>query len=249
MKILALDSTARAASAAVMVNGDVVACFTADVGQTHSEVLLPMAEAACRAASLTVSEADCYAVTVGPGSFTGVRIGVATVKGLAFRFPEDNVKNCVAVSTLEALAENLYGLDGILCAVMDARRKEVYNALFRMENGTLTRLTPDRAISLAALAEELRTLYKNEPIRLSGDGYDVAHAALTEAGVACPETPYLLRLQNASSVARCANRAVLLGNTVTEASLSPVYLRMPQAERERLEREKAEKKETQATAN
>ena len=240
MNILSMDSTARAASVAVMTDERITACFTADVGQTHSEILLPMAEDACRVASVALSDIDYYAVTVGPGSFTGVRIGVAAVKGLAFRYPEADEPNCVAVSTLESLAENLYGLDGILCAVMDARRSEVYNALFRMENGTLTRLCPDRAISLRALSEELLTLYKNEPIRLVGDGYDVAYPALTEAGASCPPTPALLRLQSAASVARCARRMILCGEVVTDRALSPVYLRLPQAERERLERERLE---------
>ena len=242
MKILAFDSTARAASVALSEGGRVLAYTVADNGLTHSEILLPMAEDICRTASLSIADIDYYAVTVGPGSFTGVRIGVAVAKGLAFRYPEEGKANCVAVSTLEALGENLFGLNGIYCAVMDARRGEVYNALFCCENGTLTRLCADRAISLSALSEELLTLYKDIPVRLVGDGYDVAFSALSAAGVPLLPTPELLRLQNAASVAKCAARLVKEGKAVSDTALSPVYLRLPQAERERLEKEKNSQK-------
>ena len=238
MKILALDSTAKAASAALAEDGKVLTAFTADNGLTHSEILLPMAEDVCARTGTALRDVDLYAVTVGPGSFTGVRIGVAAVKGLAFRMPEDGVRRCVAVSTLEALAQNLYPLDGIYAPVMDARRGEVYNALFTVRDGILTRLTPDRAISLEALADELLTSYKDIPVRLSGDGYDIAYARLSERGVALTPTPALLRLQNAASVALCAFRKAEVGETVSDRALAPVYLRLPQAERDRLEKEK-----------
>lgn len=241
MKILALDSTARAASAALSEDGRILSYTVADNGFTHSEILLPMAEELCLSASLPLSEVDYYAVTVGPGSFTGVRIGVSVAKGLAFRYPESSEANCVSVSTLEALAENLSGLDGIYCAVMDARRGEVYNALFRYENGVLVRLCEDRALPLSALAEELNTTYQSIPVRLAGDGYEVAEKALSEAGVPLAPTPALLRLQNAASVAKCAYRLIKEGKAVTDRALAPVYLRLPQAERERLEREKTNK--------
>ncbi len=243
MKILAFDSTARAASAALAEDDRILSYTVADNGLTHSEILLPIAEELCRLASLPLSCVDYYAVTVGPGSFTGVRIGVSVVKGLAFRYPETDTKNCVAVSTLEALAQNLLGLDGIYCAVMDARRGEVYNALFHLKNGALTRLTPDRALPLSSLAEELNTLYSGVPVRLVGDGYDVAHRVLSERGVPLLDTPELLRLQNAASVAKCAYRLIKEGKTVSDRALSPIYLRLPQAERERLERENAKQKQ------
>lgn len=238
MKILAFDTTSHAASAAVAEDGRVLAAFTFDSGQTHSEVLLPMAQSVCERAGFSLDEMDYYAVTVGPGSFTGVRIGVATVKGLAFRYPRavPPQNNCVAVSTLEAIAENLMPLDGIYSPVMDAKRQEVYNALFRAENGTLSRLCPDRAISLAHLAEILKEEYPGEVIRLCGDGYDVASAALGGSGILLPETPRLLRMQNAASVALCAFRHLAAGEVTDDVSLSPLYLRMPQAERERMAR-------------
>ncbi len=235
MKILALDSTAVTASAAVLSDGRVLADFTADNGLTHSELLLPMAEAVLHAARMQIEDVDLFACTVGPGSFTGVRIGVATVKGLAF----GTGKMCAAVSTLEALAEGLTPLDGIYCPVMDARRGQVYNALFEYRGGTLKRLTADRAVSLTALSQELKEKYPDAPIYLAGDGYDLAYGTLTDLGVTLCVTPQNLRRQSAACVARCAHRLAEGGNTVSSAALLPTYLRLPQAERERLERENA----------
>ena len=235
MNILAFDSTAKTASVALARDGRTVAEFFVDSGKTHSEILLPMAQDVLARAHMTFDEIDYYAVTVGPGSFTGVRIGAATVKGLAFA-PEEK-ENCVPVSTLEAIAEGLLPLDGIYAPVMDARRNEVYNALFRMENGVLRRLTPDRAISLTALGEELISLYPEERIFLAGDGYSVAFAALASLPLAIKDTPEALRFQKAAAVARCAERAIARGEAVTPTRLSPTYLRLPQAERDRLSKQ------------
>lgn len=131
MLILAMDSTAVAASVALLTDGAPLAAFHLDNGNTHSETLLPMVESVLRCTGKTVDDIDLFAVSAGPGSFTGVRIGVATVKGLAF----GKGKPCVGVSTLEALAENLVPTGGLLCPVMNARRGQVYNALFRVETG------------------------------------------------------------------------------------------------------------------
>lgn len=234
MNILAFDSTAKTASVALARDGKVLAEFFVDSGKTHSEILLPMAEDVLARAHVSLAEIDYYAVTVGPGSFTGVRIGAATVKGLAFAL--DERENCVPVSTLEAIAERLAPLDGIYVPVMDARRNEVYNAVFRSENGRLTRLAPDRAISLSALGEELLSLYPDETVRLAGDGYDVAYTALSSLPLRLAATPVGLRTQNAASVALCAERAVARGEAVTPTRLSPTYLRLPQAERDRLKK-------------
>lgn len=243
MKILAFDSTAKSASVAVAEDEKILSYSVADNGLTHSEILLPMAEAALASAKVSLGDVSLFAVTAGPGSFTGVRIGVATVKGLAQDYDEPKRKNCVAVSTLEALAENLVPLNGLYVPVMDARRNEVYNAIFRYENGTLVRLCPDRAISLADLERELVERYAAETIRLCGDGYGVARAALRNGALRVAETPPLLRLQNASSVAAVAYRAAQRGEAVSEDALRPVYLRLPQAERDRLAKEQAETKE------
>ncbi len=237
MKILAFDGTAKAASAAVAEGDRVLACYTIDNGLTQSELLLPMAEDMLKSLKLGFSDIELLATSVGPGSFTGVRIGVSLVKGLAF----GRDIPCVAVSTLEALAENLRGLRGLIVPCMDARRGQVYSATFLSDGKGLKRLCEDRAISLAALAEELRP-YEGENIYLSGDGYGVAKRALENAGIRLENTPELLILENAASVALAAKRKYETGEAVSDIELSPVYLRMPQAERERLEREAAKSK-------
>ena len=231
MKILAFDSTAKVASCAVIDDGRLLSVYNIDNGLTQSELLLPMAEDILKSLGLKFSDIDAYAVSVGPGSFTGVRIGVSLVKGLAF---SRNIP-CIEVSTLDALAENLSGLEGILVPCMDARRAQVYNALFSCSSGEITRLTDDRAISLAELAEELKA-YPEKRIYLSGDGYGVAKAALDKAGIITENTPELLINENAGSVAKIAYRKCLSGEYVSDSEISPTYLRLPQAERERLER-------------
>ena len=238
MKILAFDGTAKAASVAVADGDRVLAHYTVDNGLTQSELLLPMAEDMLRGLKLGFADMELYATSVGPGSFTGVRIGVSLIKGLAFG---RNIP-CVAVSTLEALAENLRGVKGIIVPCMDARRGQVYSATFKCDGKEMVRLTEDRAIALTDLAEELRA-YEGEAIYLSGDGYSVAKRALSAAGVPLCETPELLILESAASVARVAKAKYEKGEAVSDIELSPVYLRMPQAERERLEREAAKKEQ------
>lgn len=228
MLILAIDSTAVAASVALLSDGAPLAAFHLNNGNTHSETLLPMAESVLRCTGKTVNDIDLFAVSAGPGSFTGVRIGVATVKGLAF----GKGKPCVGVSTLEALAENLVPTGGLLCPVMNARRGQVYNALFRVENGALTRLCPDRALSVEELEAELLTY--SELVTLCGDGAEPVKNSFTKCDVALP--PLTLIEQNAVSVALCAARMAKEGRTCTDEELKPVYLRMPQAERERLQK-------------
>ncbi len=232
MKILAFDSTAKAASCAVIDDGKILGHYNIDNGLTQSELLLPMAEALLKTLGLDFSEMDAYAVSVGPGSFTGVRIGVSLVKGLAF----GRDIPCIEVSTLEALAENIRGLDGLLVPCMDARRAQVYNALFMSSGEGIKRLTEDRAIALSALSEELKS-YPDKKIYISGDGYEVARKALTAAGLKIEETPELLLGESAASVARIAYRKILAGEVISDSEISPMYLRLPQAERERLERQ------------
>ncbi len=238
MKILAFDTTAKIASVAVLEDERVLAEYSVDNGLTQSELILPMAEDILRKLKLDFSDIELYAVTTGPGSFTGVRIGVSLVKGLAFG---RNIP-IVEVSTLEALAENISPLDGLLVPCMDARRGEVYNALFTSDGEAATRLTDDRAISLIALAEELSVHGGERKIYLSGDGYSVARRALLAKGLRIEATPALLINENAASVGRVAYRKFLSGNYVSDSELAPSYLRLPQAERERLEREKTTKR-------
>ena len=231
MKILAFDTSAKTASVAVCEGGNILGVSNIDNGLTQSELVLPMAEALLSQLKMSFADVERYAVTVGPGSFTGVRIGVSTVKGLAF----GRDIPCAPVSTLEALAENAAGLAGLIVPCMDARRGQFYTATFASTGEGISRMTPDRAISAEELAEELRS-YDGD-IYVTGDGYETAHKLLTSLGVKLAVTPYLLRSQNAVSIARVAERMHAQGLSVSERELSPTYLRLPQAERERLERE------------
>lgn len=231
MKILAFDSTAKVASVAVTEGDRALLSYSIDNGLTQSELLLPMAESALKALRLDFSDIGAYAVTVGPGSFTGVRIGVSLVKGLAF----SKGVPCVPISTLEALSENLRGAEGIIAPVMDARRSQVYTAIFESDGNKITRLTEDMAIPIAELYERLKAYGKKA--YLVGDGYDITYKALSEMGLdTLAITPPLLRMQNAASVGRIAAIKLGQGEYTTDSSLSPIYLRMPQAERERLEK-------------
>ena len=233
MKILALESSAIAASAALCEDGKLLGEFTLQNGNTHSETLLPLAESILCAFSLSPDQIDLFAVSAGPGSFTGVRIGCATVKGLAF----GTGKPCIGVSTLEALAENLTLRDGLICPVMNARRGQVYTALFRCKDRTLTRLLPDSAMAIGEL-DALLGEYGDEPVSLVGDGYEITVSALKHP--VCP-TPERLRPQSAYSVAQVAKRMYDSGIRTDDAELVSVYLRPSQAERERIERESTAK--------
>lgn len=230
MKILAIDSTALVASVALCDDEKLLALCTVNNGNTHSETLLPMVESALKQSKLSPSDIQLFAVSNGPGSFTGVRIGCATVKGLAFGRDIPSV----GVSTLEALAYNLINADGIICPVMNARRNQVYNALFKSVNGELVRLCPDRAIAIKDLIEELNEKHPNDKIFLCGDGYDITIDSVSEERRGHTQ-PFMIH-QNAYSVAVCALKEYKNGNCVTDTQLAPTYLRPSQAERERAEK-------------
>ncbi len=236
MKILAFEGTAKIASVAVTENEKLLGLSCIDNGLTQSELLLPMAEDLLKSLKLDFSDIELFATAAGPGSFTGVRIGTALIKGLAFG---RNIP-CVSVSTIDELAENIAPLCGILVPCMDAKRSQVYNAVFKSDGKTLERLTPDRAISLAELAAELEK-FEGEDIYISGDGYSAAKDKLAEHGITIKETPELLINENAFSVAKIAYRKYLKGEYTDDCAVMPTYLRVPQAERERLERLKSEK--------
>ncbi len=215
--ILAIDSSAVTASAALCDGERVIKSEFANTGLTHSETLLPMIQRVM--GDTPYSALDAIAVTAGPGSFTGVRIGVATAKGLAF----PNATPCIPVSTLEAIAYNFIGENGVVCAVMDARRMQFYNALFKVENGNVQRLTKDRAISLEDLREELKAF---DSVVIAGDGAKLCaeNIALEHCRIADDKRLY----QNAERVAAAA----LQYEPIPAKKLMPVYLRMSQAERE-----------------
>lgn len=225
MKILALETSAKAVSAAITEDGKVLASGYQDTGLTHSCTLMPIVEHLFRNTGIKLSDMDAVAVANGPGSFTGIRIGVSAAKGLAFGAD----KPLVGVSTLAAMARNVAFADGLVICAMDARRNQVYNALFASENGTLTRLCPDRAISLADLINEIRE--DPRPKTIVGDGGHLCYAALQEAHIPCRLAPAHLVMQNAMSVALEAERLVAEGKAGDAQALEPVYLRPAQADR------------------
>ena len=227
MLILALESSAKAASAALMEDESLIAQYSQCCGLTHSRTLLPMVEDMLKNTEKKIADVDLIAVAHGPGSFTGIRIGVSTVKGLAWA----SDKKCVGVSTLEAMAWHGVSAGGLICPVMDARRSQVYNALFETDGaGRPVRLTEDRAVSLAELAAELKG-HECVPF-LVGDGAKLTYDYLTNEGIACRMAPANLLYQSAWGVGMAA-----LGKDAGSADdLLPVYLRLSQAERERQER-------------
>ena len=238
MKILAFDSTARAASVAVCEDERLLGLYNIDNGLTQSELLLPMAENLLKSLKLSFSDIELLCAAVGPGSFTGVRIGVSLIKGIAF----GKDIPCVAVSTLEELAENISTLKGIIVPCMDAKRSQVYTAIFKSDGIRAERVTEDMALSIDELANILNE-YPNDNIYLSGDGYEVAKKGLENLGVKTMNTPKLLITENAYSCAMVALRKYKTGDYLKDTEISPTYLRLPQAERERLEREKQIRKE------
>lgn len=225
MKILAVDSTENTAAVAITEDDTLIASTVINAGRSHSELLLPAIESLMTASHLSYDDIGLFACSSGPGSFTGVRIGVATIKGLAFG---RNIP-CIGVSATEALAYNYLNIDGIICPAMDARRSQLYNAIFRSHNGRIERLTPDRTISSCDLASEL--LSYDEHIYFCGGGEHIIRAA-AEGNQNVRPTPEILKRQNAYSVAVCALRN-LCENTdhLTDKALSPSYLRPSQAER------------------
>ncbi len=229
MKILAFDSTAITASVAVTDGEKLLGEITLNNGNTHSETLLPMAESLFRMLSITTADIDLFACSTGPGSFTGVRIGAATLKGMAF----GTGKPCVGVSTLEALAYNMRSHKGIICPVMNARRSQVYTAIFESDGEKLVRITEDMAIGADELDEKLSQY--NAPVYLCGDGIEVATECFKSTKI--EKTPERLRYQSAYSVAEVALEMYKDGKSVSDAELTATYLRLSQAERERLERE------------
>ncbi|HEX2985738.1 MAG TPA: tRNA (adenosine(37)-N6)-threonylcarbamoyltransferase complex dimerization subunit type 1 TsaB [Caproiciproducens sp.] len=236
MKILAIDSSATAASAALVEDGKILGEFYINTRLTHSQTLMPMIANVLDCTRTELKDVDLFAVSAGPGSFTGIRIGVASIKGLAMA----QNKPCVGVSTLEAMAHNLEHLEGTVCAVMDARCQQVYNAVFAAHSGRLERLTPDRALPIDDLAKECETY--TEPLYLVGDGAKLCYnkERFQELNAVLPPEPLIY--QRASGVAKSALSAFENGKAVSAASLMPVYLRMPQAERELKKRGKGEVK-------
>ena len=234
MLILAFEPSAKAASVALLEPPRLLGEVYQNTGLTHSQTLLVMAENLLKQCGKTAQDVTAVAAAHGPGSFTGVRIGAAAAKG--FSWGRDIP--CYGVSTLEAMAEGLGVWDGYVCPVMDARRSQVYNALFRAERGTLTRLAPDRALSLTELGEEIKNLEK--PVFLVGDGAVLCYNTLSKDIPALVLPPEHRMHQRAVGVAILAAQQAAAGLAPSGGELTPNYLRLSQAERERLEKQKAE---------
>lgn len=228
MKILGIDCTASPASTAVLEDGKLISYSYTNVGLTHSQTLMPMLAGTLSNAKISLSDIDVFAIDAGPGSFTGVRIGVAALKGLTL-FDGDS---CIAVSSLESMAYNYCGVkDVTVCSVMDARCRQVYTAGFDVTGGGVRRLTEDRAIMLEELTPFLKSCEGD--VVFVGDGAPLCYNYFREKIDNCSLAPEQLRYQNAVSTAACAK--VKLDNgakPVSSESILPVYLRAPQAERE-----------------
>ncbi len=226
MLLLAFETSAKAASVALFQEEKLLAESYQNTAATHSQTLMVMAEDLLHQCGLTARDVQAVAVAAGPGSFTGVRIGVAAAKGFAW----GGELPCYGVSTVEAMALGLGISDGYVCAVMDARRNQVYNGLFQAKNGVLRRVSEDRAIALSDLEAELKAL--EGPVYLVGDGSLLTHKAI--AGLILP--PEHRMHQRAVGVGLLALRQIAAGEPGDAAALAPNYLRLSQAERERLER-------------
>lgn len=233
MKILGIDTSAVSCSVAVCEVGEtqkVIASGSINTKLTHSQTLMPLLEQVLGNAAADVNSIDAFAVSAGPGSFTGLRIGISSVKGMAYAAG----RPCRAVSTLLALAYNLSAYDGIVCPVMDARCNQVYNAMFEIKDGKVSRLCEDRALFIPDLAEEIKQKYADRKIILCGDGTELCYNKLGCDNVM--PAPAAVRFQSGAGVAFAAEEC----EDISAASLMPTYLRLPQAERERLAKEKAQ---------
>lgn len=242
MKILALDSSGLVASVAVVehdgTNGNLLAEYTVNYKKTHSQTLLPMLDEIGRMIELDLNSIDAIAVAAGPGSFTGLRIGSATAKGLGLALD----KPLVHVPTVDALAYNLYGTERVICPLMDARRNQVYTGIYEFKQEELSVIEPQMAVGIEVIAEKLRAL--GRPVIFLGDGVPVFREALTErlmTGMDFSFAPAHLNKQRAGAVAALAVSYVQAGRTETAAEHKPDYLRPSQAERERAEKEKRDR--------
>ncbi len=232
MLILAFETSAKAAGAALHDGTRLLAESYQNTGLTHSQTLMVMAQDLLQQCGRTPQDVTHVAVAAGPGSFTGVRIGVAAAKGFAW----GGALPLYGVSTLEAMAKGLGAWDGVVCAVMDARRSQVYNALFDVTKGNYSRISPDRAISLAELGEEIQKI--DRPIYLVGDGSSLTWNTLKERVPNLVLPPEHRMHQRGAGVALVASEKIAAGESPDGGNLEPNYLRLSQAEREKLERTK-----------
>ncbi|MBQ9119332.1 MAG: tRNA (adenosine(37)-N6)-threonylcarbamoyltransferase complex dimerization subunit type 1 TsaB [Lachnospiraceae bacterium] len=232
MKILAIDSSGLVASIALLEDETLIAEYTVNYKKTHSQTLLPMIDELVRMTEQSLEEIDAIAVAEGPGSFTGLRIGAATAKGLGLALN----KPIIGVPTVDALAYNIFGYEGAICPLMDARRNQVYTGIYRFGAGELAALQPQCVVALEEIITQLNVLGKS--VIFVGDGVEVYKEQL-EAQLLVPYqfAPAHCNKQRAAAVGTLAQIYYREGRVQTAAEHAPVYLRLSQAERERKERE------------
>ena len=231
MRVLGVECTASPVSVSLLEGGKLKAEYFLNLKTTHSQTLLPMVESVLKMSGLTIEDIDAIAATVGPGSFTGVRIGISAVKGLATAFQTPTVP----VSVLEAMACNFLGQEVIVCACMDARCSQVYNALFSVSSDKITRLCEDRALMIDEVYEDLKQRqaeFNGKPIVIVGDGADLFYNTVKDRDVLVTLAPEHLKYQRAFGVALIGYNKALNKETTRADELLPLYLRLPQAERE-----------------
>ena len=234
MKILGLDSSGIVASVAIVEDDVLIAEYTVNYKKTHSQTLLPMLDEIAKMTELDLNSIDAIAVAAGPGSFTGLRIGSATAKGLGLALK----KPLIAIPTVEGLAYNLYDISGLICPIMDARRKQVYTGIYRFTDHQLEVVEDQIAVPMETVIEKLNQY--GEAVTFLGDGVPVFHELIAEKmTVPYSFAPAHVNKQRAAAVAVLGEIYYRQGKTETAMEHVPDYLRVSQAERERAEREAA----------
>ena len=234
MKILGLDSSGLVASVAIVEDDVLIAEYTVNYKKTHSQTLLPMLDEIAKMTELDLNRIDAIAVAAGPGSFTGLRIGSATAKGLGLALK----KPLIAIPTVEGLAYNLYDISGLICPIMDARRKQVYTGIYRFTDHQLKVVEDQMAVPMETVIEKLNQY--GEAVTFLGDGVPVFHELIAEKmTVPYSFAPAHVNKQRAAAVAALGEIYYRQGKTETAMEHVPDYLRVSQAERERAEREAA----------
>lgn len=228
MKILAIDSSSLVASVAIVEDDILVAEYTINYKKTHSQTLLPMIDEICRITDYQLEEIDAIAVSAGPGSFTGLRIGSATAKGLGLALK----KPLIHIPTVEAMAYNFYDTDNYIVPIMDARRSQVYTGIYSNREGVVKEILPQCIMSIEELVDKINET--EHPVVFSGDGIPVFRERIMElAKVPVLFAPAGINRQRAAAVAELGKKYLLQGRIETAAQHTPDYLRLSQAERER----------------
>ena len=233
MKILAIDSSGLTSSVAVVDNNDLISEYTVNCKKTHSQTLMPMIYEMNKSIGLDLNSLDAIAVSEGPGSFTGLRIGAATAKGLALALD----KPIVSVPTLDGLAYNIYDSEAIICPIMDAKRNQVYTAMYEYEHSKLKKISESMAVDINEIIEILCGY--NRKIIFLGDGVEIYKTIIEESKIDYSFAPIHLMKQRGSSIGALAIHYLMVNKTVSANDFAPVYLRKSQAEREYEEKIKA----------